>query len=484
MTLTSCDQLLASEESWRVLAEILPQLVWTTRADGCVDYTNQRFCDYTHATPEQLQGYGWGQFLHPEDAERVLTVRAHAFRTGIPYEVEYRLQEGQTGRYRWFLARAMPVRDEAGHIVRWFGTSTDIDEQKRTEEALRQSQECVNILMSSSIIGIAITEGEQIVNANDTYLRMTGYTREDLREGRINWMQITPPEYLAQTLQAQQELAIQQSTTLYEKEFVRKDGSRLPILAGRVTLPSNSIQTIGFVLDNSARKELERRKDEFIAVASHELRAPLTVLKLQAALLKKRIGRQSMQKSAADLEQMGAQVNNGVRLMEELLDVSRIQTGTLKYAQESVDLGALLREIVETMQQTCPTHTLILHGATQTMFVSDRNRLRQIFINLINNAIKYSPQAKTVEIDLRTTAETVTISVHDHGLGIPPEQREKIFERFYRAAGAREHAIPGLGIGLYLVAEIVSHYGGTIAVDSQVGHGSTFHVTFPRTSQA
>jgi PAS domain S-box-containing protein len=108
VTLASCGQLQAREENWRVLAEMLPQLVWTTRADGWVDYTNQRFCDYTHATPEQLQGYGWGQFLHPEDAELALAVRAHAFRRGIPYEVEYRLREGQTGCYRWFLVRGTP----------------------------------------------------------------------------------------------------------------------------------------------------------------------------------------------------------------------------------------------------------------------------------------------------------------------------------------------------------------------------------------
>lgn len=97
------ERITTSQFSWLVLAETAPQLVWTSRADGWVDYMNQRFCDYTHATLEHLQGYGWSQFLHLEDAERALAVRAHAFRTGIPYEVEYRLREGQTGRYRWFL---------------------------------------------------------------------------------------------------------------------------------------------------------------------------------------------------------------------------------------------------------------------------------------------------------------------------------------------------------------------------------------------
>jgi signal transduction histidine kinase len=99
---------------------------------------------------------------------------------------------------------------------------------------------------------------------------------------------------------------------------------------------------------------------------------------------------------------------------------------------------------------------------------------------LISNAIKYSPDAQTVEIDLDASEETVTICVHDHGLGIPREQRDKIFERFYRAAGPKQRAIPGLGMGLYIVAEIVKRHGGTITLDSEVGRGSTFTVTLPR----
>ncbi|GLV55820.1 hypothetical protein KDH_26640 [Dictyobacter sp. S3.2.2.5] len=474
----------ASEENLRVLAEAVPQLVWVTQPDGSVSYANPRYYDYTCATCEQLQHFHWLQFVHPEDAARVLALRQHSLETGGRYEIEYRLRNGITGAYRWFLTRALPVRDAAGQIIKWFGTSTDVDDQKRTEEALRQSQARVHALINSNIIGIFVSEEEQIVDANDTFLRMTGYTPEDLREGRINWMRMTPPDYLARTQQARQELVTQPSITPYEKEYVGKDGSRLPVLVGCIKLRADSSQEIAFVLDNSARKELEQRKDNFISTASHELRAPLTTVKLQAALLKKRLGRQSMQQSSADLAQIETQINTGVRLMETLLDVSRIQTGVLTYAQESVDHDALLEEIVETLQQTCSTHTIILRGVTQTLFLGDRDRLGQVFTNLISNAIKYSPQATTVEIDLNASPEAVTISVRDHGLGIPREQREKIFERFYRASGARQHTIPGLGIGLYLVAEIVTHYGGTITVESQVGHGSTFHVTLPLKQEA
>jgi len=475
-------QLKASREQLRVLTETVPQLVWTIRAeDGWSDYFNQRFCDYTGATWEQLQGYGWSQFVHPDDYEHTLAVRRHALRTGVPYEVEYRFREGQTGLYRWFLARAMPVRDDSGQIVKWFGTATDIDEQKRTEEALRQSQTRINSLMNSSLIGIFVSEEDRIVEANETYLRMTGYTQEDLRAGSISWLRMTPPEYAAQTQQARQELAVSHHVTRYEKEYLCKDGSRLPVVVGAVALRLDPLQVIGFVLDNSARKELEQRKDAFIGMASHELRTPLTALKLQTALLRRQLAKQGILDSAPALSRMETQLTTTTRLVEEVLDVSKIQEGRLEYLQETVDLDALLREIADTMQQTHPSHTILVHGAVQASLLGDRDRLGQVFTNLLENAIKYSPDAQTVEMALSASEDAVTIRVRDHGLGIPQEQRDKIFERFYRAAGPRQSVIGGLGMGLYIVAEIVKHHGGTITVESAVGKGSTFTVIIPLT---
>src|SRR6202023_534567 len=124
----------------------------------------------------------WLQAIHPDDYQPTLTLWRHALATGEPFESEYRVKDGQTGEYRWFLARAMPVRDETGQIVKWFGTSTDIDEQKRTEEALRQSQARVRALMNSSIIGIVSSEGEEevLVEANEAFLQMSGYSQEDI----------------------------------------------------------------------------------------------------------------------------------------------------------------------------------------------------------------------------------------------------------------------------------------------------------------
>ena len=148
-----------------------------------------------------------------------------------------------------------------------------------------------------------------------------------------------------------------------------------------------------------------------------------------------------------------------------------------------MDLDELLSEIAEAMHQLQPTHTIMIRGAAKTHLVGDRDRLEQVFTNLLSNAIKYSPAADTVELALGSSAEAITVCVRDHGIGIPREEREKIFERFYRAVDPRTHALPGLGMGLYIVAEIVKDSGGTITVESEIGKGSTFQVTLPLSRQ-
>ena len=485
-------------EELRALTDTIPQFVWIRRSDGSIEYSNQRWHDYIHQFPvdqsaaEDLWSaaahpcasydeYVWRQLVHPEDRERALAAQQHALATGEPYAFEYRLKDGHTGDYRWFLSRGVPSRDQTGQIVKWFGTCTDIDEQKRTEEALCQSQKRVSQLMNSSIIGIFFAEGDTILEANATFLRMTGYSQEDLCPQRVNLANMALPAFTSLAQQVHQELVVQQYTTPFETELVCKDGSHLPVLMGGITVHDHGLQGIGFVLDNSARKELEQRKDHFLGMVSHELKTPITSLKLQTQLLRKRLGKNGIHNADTVLFRMESQLNAVTRLVEELLDLSKIQAGRLECTRETVNLDNVLQEVVETVQQMQTTHTIVVHRAASTPLLhGDKDRLGQVFLNLISNAIKYSPQAYTIEVDIKTSKDAVTLSVHDQGIGIPREQREKIFERFYRAVAPNQRTFPGLGMGLYIVAEIVKHHGGTITVESEMGKGSTFQVTLPR----
>ncbi|HEX4713710.1 MAG TPA: PAS domain-containing sensor histidine kinase, partial [Ktedonobacteraceae bacterium] len=381
-------KLKASEENLRVLATTVPQMVWASRPDGQHEYANQRWCDYTGLTVEHMQSNRWAplQCIHPEDQDGTRTLWQHALDTGAMYEHEERFRNGQTGEYRWFLARALPVRDGTGQIVKWFGTCTDIEEQKRTEKALRQSQKRIRALIDSNIIGIVSLEEEEevVVEANDAYLRMTGYTQEDVRSRTLTRVKTTPPEQASIIERAIQELAERGQHHSFETEVVCKDGSRLSVLVGGVTFQDRPRQVISFVLDNSARKELEQRKDAFLSMASHELRNPLTALKLQTTLLHRQLAKQGIPASVPALSSMETQINKVTRLVEELLDVSKIQAGRLEYLQETVDLDALLREIADTMQQTHPSHRILVRGAVQASLIGDPDRLGQVFTNLLS----------------------------------------------------------------------------------------------------
>ena len=235
------------------------------------------------------------------------------------------------------------------------------------------------------------------------------------------------------------------------------------------------------VLDTFDYPEPEQLRDDLLSVASHELRIPLAVLKLQTQHLHKRLARQGLHDCVAILAQMEAQIQKMERLNRDLLSVSKRQIGRLEYVQERVDLNQVLQESAEVMHQVYPTHTIVVHGVATTCLLGDKDRLGQVFNNLLSNAIKYSPDADTVEVEIHSSAEAITIRVRDYGVGIPQDQRKHIFERFYRAVDPSTQGVPGLGIGLYLVAEISKHYGGTITVESALGKGSTFHVAFPLT---
>jgi signal transduction histidine kinase len=165
--------------------------------------------------------------------------------------------------------------------------------------------------------------------------------------------------------------------------------------------------------------------------------------------------------------------------MDNLLDISRIESGQLAMVEEEFEVDAFVREIIDTLQTTSTKHTILLIGHAHTTLVGDKDHLGQVFTNLLTNAIKYSPAAQTVDVSVTTSQEQVTISVRDYGIGIPKVHQDRIFERFYRVSDERDKQFPGLGIGLYIASEIIKRHGGTIWVESEEERGSTFSFSLP-----
>lgn len=216
-----------------------------------------------------------------------------------------------------------------------------------------------------------------------------------------------------------------------------------------------------------------------MAMASHELKTPVTSLKGYAQLLLSRFTKAGDERSAASLAKMNAQLDKLVHLIDELLDVTTLEAGQLAWHTQPFDLNVLAREIVEEVGYTDEQHQIRIEGAVATPVSGDREHTGQVLINLLSNAIKYSPQATTIRVTCTSDTDSATVSVQDSGIGIASEKLTHVFERFFRVSSPEHESFPGLGLGLFISAQMVKRQGGRMWVESQPGVGSTFSFTVP-----
>jgi len=227
------------------------------------------------------------------------------------------------------------------------------------------------------------------------------------------------------------------------------------------------------------RKKLEQQKDEFIALASHELKTPITSLKAFAQVLQKKCQKQKDKSSAAYLGKMDIQINKITTLIEDLLDITKIEAGKLSFHQGQFLFDDLVDEIIEEVQPTARHHKIVKKGTTGKSLVADHDRIGQVITNLLTNAIKYSPNSEKVILELSADLDSVSVSIHDFGIGISEEEQQYVFERFYREKRNGQETFPGLGLGLYISSEIIKRHNGRIWVTSKENKGSKFTFTLP-----
>lgn len=238
--------------------------------------------------------------------------------------------------------------------------------------------------------------------------------------------------------------------------------------------------------DITARKRVEEEKqqlleqrEEFMAIASHELKTPVTSLKGYTQVLHAHFAKAGDEHSATLLSKMAAQLDKLIKLIGELLDVTSIEAGKLSWHNEQFDLDALVRGIIEEMSHTTERHRISIKGAARTPVFGDPERIGQVLINLLTNAMKYSPQADIILVKIASNSENATVAVQDFGIGIVPEKHAQVFDRFFRVSDSEHETYPGLGLGLFISAQIVKRQGGRMWVESRVGEGSTFFFTVP-----
>lgn len=262
-------------------------------------------------------------------------------------------------------------------------------------------------------------------------------------------------------------------------------GKRVVLLNGRKIIQKNENEPMILLTieDITEKKQIDRQKDDFISIASHELKTPVTSMKLYAQLLQKHPLLTNDKKASDMLSKMDIQMNRLTELVASFMNVYKLGSGKLRLNKTHFELSKLVTEVVANLQYTVTSHTIMQDGDIKAKVFADNARMNQVLVNLISNAIKYSPDAEKVKVSLSKTNEFVTVSIQDFGMGIPNDEQSRIYERFFRAKGKKEGKIPGLGLGLFISCEIIKQHGGKLWVKSTEEKGSTFFFTLPLKSK-
>jgi len=583
-----------SEARLRFMADSMPQLVWITRPDGYHEYYNKQWYDYTGTTPGQAEGEGWNDIFHQDDRSRAWRRWRQSLKTGEPYEIEYRLYHAPSGEYRWVIGRALPLKDDDGKIVKWYGTCTDIHEQKHTSDVQKfladASKELASTLdMKKMLINITKLSVPLVADwcSVDLYDEEKGFTQLHVEHSdakkinqakqyrRHNPIHINDPtglakvvrtgepefyphitnEMLAQFIKEKERLAFMQSLNLRSlmvmplKEngktvggitFVVSDSGRhlsesdfemANDLVARVSLSMTNARLYADSLkDLKRRKKLEQQlleekkklesrvekrthqlqevneglRDEinrrrmieeelheysneltrsneelenFAYVASHDLQEPLRKIQAFGNLLLAENGDSLGEDGADYLSRMHAAANRMSTLIEDLLTFSRVTRRDTP--RRSVNLNDTIRDVISDLETRInETGAKISRDELPTVR-TDPTHMRQLFQNLIGNAIKFHHPGEppVIKISAKTKRDGVEIRVRDKGIGFDEKYLDRIFSVFQRLH--EKSSYEGTGIGLAVCRKIVERYNGTITATSKKGEGATFIVWLP-----
>ena len=406
------------------------------------------------------------------DEEHWLRVFGNVARSGQPM----RMSDRSEPLGRWFDIHAFRIGapEQALVAVRF----SDITHRRRVEERLGSVRRI-------KTVGVLFWDrGWRLVDVNDGFLEMSGYSRGEAL--RLTWQELTPPEFHAVSRNAVHQVMAQGETLPYEKQYIRKDGTRW---SGLFAARRVGDEVVEFVLDVTERQQAEealrqadRRKDEFLATLAHELRNPLAPIRNGMQILRLTVAQEGA--PLRTLEMMDRQLGQLVRLVDDLLDIARIGAGKVRIERRVVSLREVLARSVEATQAAMDAKRHVLEVAVPAEdchVLGDPDRLAQVFSNLLSNATKYTPAGGQIRLELAVNDEEAQICVSDNGVGIAKEQQERVFELFSQVHDHQRHAEGGLGIGLSLVYSLVKLHGGSVQVESEgPGHGSLFCVRLPR----
>lgn len=518
---TAAERLRESEGRFRQLAEVMPQIVWVARADGSREYYNSRWTEFTGMSEEQTLGHGkWADVLHPDDRQRGLDAWARSVATGEQYEVEYRFRR-HDGGYEWFLGRAVPVRDAGGQIVRWLGTCTGIDDRVHQEEllgrlveertlALQEQKIFLNAILDNVAEGVVACDAEgQLQLFNAATRRIHGLPVEPLLpEQWAKYYQlfeadgVTPmptehvPLVRAWRGEEVREAELVVRPTSQPERYLVCSGQQLRGDDGRV------FGAVVSMRDMTERREYERELvrtadalrvsneelEKFAYIASHDLQEPLRKIQAFGTRLADKYRAGVGEQGKDYIDRMLDSAGRMRRLISDLLSFSRVTTKAVAF--EPVDLSAVARDVLNDLDELLTRSGGRADVGDLPTVPGDPSQLRQVFQNLIGNALKFAkpgvPPVVTVSAvpfdqlpadDAPPSRHGWRITIADNGIGFEPQYAERIFELFQRLHGRGEYE--GTGLGLAIVRKIILRHGATISAHPRLGEGAVFRIDWP-----
>lgn len=466
----------------------LPGTVYQFRRfpDGTMvfPFSSPQIEDLYGITPEQAAQDATPAFerIHPDDLAAVSASIEDSARTLENWTINYRVAHPRHG-YRWFSGDAKPERLLDGSI-QWYGYIQDIHEQQQARLALEQSESRLRGLFEFSPIGIALNDFDtgRFIDLNHALVAPTGYTAEEFVE--LSYWDVTPKEYLPEEEKALADLRKTGRYGPFEKEYMRKDGSRYPVrLQGMISEETDGRKVIwSLIEDISERKKLDRMKDQFISTVSHELRTPLTSIKGSLGLLTGGAAGELPDKAQKLLETAGRNTSRLMLLINDLLDMEKLVAGKMSMELQQQALAPILDEAIESVREYRDSHSVRIappQAWSAIMVNVDSQRLVQALTNLLSNAIKFSPENSAVEVSVIEHDETAEIRIRDHGFGVSPEFQERLFQRFSQADATDSRKLPGTGLGLAITREICQQLGGQVGYRDADGGGAEFYIQLP-----
>lgn len=469
---------LLNEKSLSELADSMPQIVWTSLPDGTINYYNKQWYDYTGFDKNLIGDQSWEPILHPEDVENCKNNWYSAVTSGEPYEMEYRFKDRfNEGNYRWFLGRALPIKDDYGKVVKWIGTCTDITDLKANEEAFKNSENQIRFLANSvpQMVWTATKDG-QLDYVNQRTIDFHGCSLEEIIGDK--WQNSIHPDDLPHCIKIWEHSLKTGNIHQVEMRIKNFEGKYIWYLARAIPyyVDGEIIKWFGTSTDIDLQKKNEQLKDEFISIASHELKTPLTTVKGYLQLLQKIQSGNS--KEHIFIKKCLDNLFKLETLVKDLLDTSKINSNKITFNFTAFQYHELIKELLESLQATHINHQFIIQNLPEVMLTADVLRIEQVLNNFISNGIKYSPTDNRILIDVQIRDNEVITCIQDYGIGIAKENHEKLFDKFYRV----DHSslkYQGMGLGLYISSEIIRKHQGKLWIDSDLNKGTKIYFSLP-----